>query len=444
MKSYTGKGFSGFVLHSQAASFLRDHVRTLTVATIVCVTILVGIGARPANAAASKIKLSSAILNFGSTYLTLSRSANLVITNTGSAALVITKANITGPFTCSNLGVPRTIEPGASVSVIFWFHALNLGNATGTLSIFSNASSSPSTVALSGTGLAQTMSLTPSSVNFHSVNVGSTATQTETLKNTGTTSLVFYKTSSSTAVFTLSGLPLPLTLAPGKSVSFALHFVPQSSGAISGSASISTSMEGALTEPLAGTGVTSTTRTLVASPTSLAFGSVNVGSTSSKSVSVTNTGNSSASISGFTMSGSGYAATGISPNETLAAGKSTSLAVVFAPTTASTSSGDIAISSNASNSPLTIGLSGTGVQTAQHSVTLSWSASTSQVAGYDIYRSTVSGGPYTTMLNSSPVAGLTFTDTNVQAGTTYYYVVVAVNSNGVQSSDSNQALATVP
>jgi fibronectin type 3 domain-containing protein len=145
------------------------------------------------------------------------------------------------------------------------------------------------------------------------------------------------------------------------------------------------------------------------------------------------------------MSGSGYAATGISANETLAAGQSASMTVVFTPTTASTSSGSISVSSNASNSPLTIGLSGTGVQAAQPSVTLSWSASTSSsVAGYNVYRSTVSGGPYTTLLNGSLVTGLTFTDTNVQAGATYYYVVVAVNSNGVESSDSNQASATIP
>jgi hypothetical protein len=442
VKPYTGKRFQGLVLRSRA-SWLRNYLKTTIAVAVLSVAVLVG--TNRVSAQTAEIQLSSSSINFGSTYVTLAKSASLTIENTGGAALVISKATTSGPFTHGTMNLPRTIEPGDSISVTLWFSPQTTGAATGTLSIFSNASSTPSTVALSGTGLAQTMSLTPSSVNFQNVTVGSTATETETMTNTGTTSLVVYKTSISASAFTLTGLTLPLTIAGGKSVSFALHFTPQSAGTISGSASVSTSMEGSLTASLAGTGVSSTTRTLVASPASLAFGNVDVGSSASGSVSVENTGNSSVSISGVTMSGSGYAATGISANETLAAGQSASMTVVFTPTTASTSSGSISVSSNASNSPLTIGLSGTGVQAAQPSVTLSWSASTSSsVAGYNVYRSTVSGGPYTTLLNGSLVTGLTFTDTNVQAGATYYYVVVAVNSNGVESSDSNQASATIP
>jgi fibronectin type 3 domain-containing protein len=36
------------------------------------------------------------------------------------------------------------------------------------------------------------------------------------------------------------------------------------------------------------------------------------------------------------------------------------------------------------------------------------------------------------------------TDQSVKAGTTYYYVVTAVGSGGVQSADSNETEATVP
>ena len=443
MKSYTGKRFRGLALRIKAFLVFRALLKRTALVAIAFAAALAG--SSLANAATPKMQLSSTAINFANTYVTLLTAGRLTITNTGSAALVISKATVSGPFTDGNMNPPKTIEPGASISVTLWFHPESVGKATGTLSIFSNASATATTVALSGTGLAQTLSLTPSSVNFQSVNVGSTATQTETLKNTGTASEMVYKSSTSGSAFKLTGLTLPVTIAGGKSVSFTLHFAPQSAGTISGSVSISTSMEGALAASLTGTGVAATTtRTLVASPTSLAFGSVDIGSTTSKSVSVENTGNSSVSISGVALSGSGYAATGISANETLAAGKSASLTVVFAPTTASSSSGDVQVASNASNSPLAIALSGTGVQTTQHSVTLSWAASTSSVAGYDIYRSTVSGGPYTTLMNSGLVTGLSFTDTNVQAGTTYYYVVVAVNSNGVESSDSNQASATVP
>lgn len=79
-----------------------------------------------------------------------------------------------------------------------------------------------------------------------------------------------------------------------------------------------------------------------------------------------------------------------------------------------------------------------------HYVSLSWTASTSSsVAGYNVFRGSTSGGPYT-LVNSFLVAGTTFTDTTVAAGQTYYYVSAAVNTNNTQSPYSNEAAATVP
>lgn len=75
-------------------------------------------------------------------------------------------------------------------------------------------------------------------------------------------------------------------------------------------------------------------------------------------------------------------------------------------------------------------------------VDLSWDPSTSlNVVGYDVYRGTTSGGPYSRIAN---VPGAAYTDTSVAAGKTYYYVVTAVNSQNTQSKYSNQAVAIVP
>ena len=82
-------------------------------------------------------------------------------------------------------------------------------------------------------------------------------------------------------------------------------------------------------------------------------------------------------------------------------------------------------------------------QAVSHSVTLTWTPSTSAVAGYDVYRSEVSGGPYP-KLDSSMVAADSYTDTSVQSGLTYYYVITAVTSSGVQSADSAQTSAIIP
>ena len=70
-------------------------------------------------------------------------------------------------------------------------------------------------------------------------------------------------------------------------------------------------------------------------------------------------------------------------------------------------------------------------------VSLAWTPS-GGAASYNVKRGTTSGGPYTTL--ASPT-GATYTDTGVSNGTTYYYVVTAVNANG-ESADSNQASAT--
>lgn len=80
---------------------------------------------------------------------------------------------------------------------------------------------------------------------------------------------------------------------------------------------------------------------------------------------------------------------------------------------------------------------------AGHQVTLSWNASVSAVLGYNVYRSTVSGGSYEKM-NAAPLTALTFTDATVHAGTTYFYVTTAVDASGNESGFSNEATAKIP
>jgi hypothetical protein len=78
----------------------------------------------------------------------------------------------------------------------------------------------------------------------------------------------------------------------------------------------------------------------------------------------------------------------------------------------------------------------------KHTVTLTWKASTSEVAGYDVYRG-VTHGNYE-RINSSLVQELTFTDSAVDGGVTYYYVIQAVDERGNRSASSDEASATIP
>ena len=57
-----------------------------------------------------------------------------------------------------------------------------------------------------------------------------------------------------------------------------------------------------------------------------------------------------------------------------------------------------------------------------------------------IYRAVVNGGPYTLVATISAAAS--FNNTGLTSGTTYYYRLTAVNSNGLESPFSNQASAT--
>ena len=77
-----------------------------------------------------------------------------------------------------------------------------------------------------------------------------------------------------------------------------------------------------------------------------------------------------------------------------------------------------------------------------HSVSLTWMPSTSSGVSYNVYRGSVSGGPYN--LLKGGVSTTAYTDSNVQSGSTYYYVTTAVDASGLQSTYSDEAQAVIP
>jgi len=184
--------------------------------------------------------------------------------------------------------------------------------------------------------------------------------------------------------------------------------------------------------------------TLAVSPSTLNFGNVNVGSSSSLMGSLS-ASNADVVVSSAAWNGSGYSVSGITFPMTVAAGKSATYTVTFSPPSGGTSAGSISFISNASNAPVNQSFAGDGAtQTpAQYTVALSWNPSTSTVTGYNVYRGTQSGGPYS-KLNSSLLPTDNYSDTTVRSGTTYYYVSTAVNSSNVESAYSNQATAAIP
>ncbi|NDY93494.1 choice-of-anchor D domain-containing protein [Ideonella livida] len=98
---------------------------------------------------------------------------------------------------------------------------------------------------------------------------------------------------------------------------------------------------------------------------SLAFGTVTVGETVSRTVSLRNTGNAALNLSGITLaSGSQGFSRSSDCGASLAAGTACTLTVQFRPTAAGARSDTLRVASNASGSPHTVGLGGTGTLSA--------------------------------------------------------------------------------
>jgi hypothetical protein len=380
---------------------------------------------------------------FGNVAIGSSASQNVTVTNSGSGALSITAATASGAgFGLSGLGA-QTINAGASVTFLAKFSPTATGSVTGSISISSNAPGSSATIALSGTGVQSQLTANPSSASFGTVTVGNSNSQTITLTNGGTAAVSVSQANVTGSGFGVSGMSgLPMTIGPGTSKTFNAVFAPTTNGSVTGSVSlVSNAPNSPLSIALSGTGQTAT-QLLSANPASLNFNGVNNGSSSTLNVTLTNTGNANITISSVSASGSGFSESG-GAGTTLTPNQTTTLNVTFAPTSVGSVTGSVTVASNATNSP-TIILSGTGVQQTSHTVGLSWTASASNnVVGYNIYRGTVTGGPYS-ILDSAPVAADAYTDSTVQSGQAYFYVVRSVNNTGMESANSSEVQAVIP
>jgi hypothetical protein len=277
-------------------------------------------------------------------------------------------------------------------------------------------------------------------VAFGNLTVKTSASQTMKLSNTGTADLAISQASVSGTGYGMSGLTAPVTVTAGASISFTVSFQPTTTGAATGSISISSNAGNSLSIPLSGTGVASIL-TLTASPASLSFGDVTVDATATQNVQVTNIGNASVNITTVSATGTGFSVTGGS-NTTLAPNQSVTVAAGFNPQAAGSASGTLSISSNAPT--LNVPMSGIGTAPVQHSVSLAWDPSPStNIVSYVVYRRTGASGSFAKVGSTSNTV-TTFTDTTVQGNQTYFYQVTCVDSSNVESSVDGPVTATTP
>jgi centrosomal CEP192-like protein len=345
----------------------------------------------------------------------------------------------------SGLSLPLVLLPGQSQAFNVTFTPSAAGNSSGNLAVISNASNSNFNIALSGNGLAAgALTPSPSALSFGDVQVGNDQQLSETVTNSGGVNVTISQATIAGTGFSM-GSWAPLTLMPGQHYIFTVTFTPPSPGNDSGSVSIvSNASNPNLSIPLSGTGTPVPQGQLAVTPTNLAFGNVVVGTDAPLTGTLSASG-ASVTVTSDALNGSAFALSGLpSYPITIPAGQHVQFTITFTPAGTGAASGNISFASNASNSPTVETFTGTGTPPPQHSVNLSWTASTSQnISGYNIYRSVTSGKQYS-KINSVLNASTLYTDTTVVDGTTYYYVTTAVNSSNEESGYSNQATAIIP
>jgi hypothetical protein len=189
---------------------------------------------------------------------------------------------------------------------------------------------------------------------------------------------------------------------------------------------------------------TPTSAQLNAAPTVISFGSVPVGASASRQITLAVSGNSEIVLTKIGVTGAGFNVSGVSTGLSQAPGQTTNIVATFAPASTGSVTGSITISSDASNPLTSIQLSGSGVVAASHLVTLEMGVPIpDNVIGYNVYRGTTHGGPYA-KLTQSVTSDAVYTDTNVAGGDTYYYVSTSVDSNNVESPPSDEVSASIP
>jgi Abnormal spindle-like microcephaly-assoc'd, ASPM-SPD-2-Hydin len=324
-------------------------------------------------------------VNFG-TPLTLGTSAQLSvkISNTGDNPLSISSIGIIGPNssdfsalqTTSCQGPGIEIAPASSCNLAIQFAPTVVGLEGAFLSLTDNAPGSPQVLALLGSGAGPLAVISPSSVNFGSVSVGTTPSQAITLTNQGNQTLIITGIAvggNNIPQFPPSADTCPAALSAGASCELVISFVPSAVGTFTAVLNI-TDNSGTVSNamqmiPLTGT-ATPAAPLLNISPTALAFAAQAVGSTSGNQVvTVVNQGSGTLNISAIAVTGSGANNFGIVPagsnpcpsSGTLASAASCTVTTNFAPLSSGTKSASLSLSDNAAGSPQTVSLTGTAV-----------------------------------------------------------------------------------
>ena len=322
---------------------------------------LSGSGVQPA------VSLSATSLAFGNQLIgTTSTPMPVTVTNSGTDTLNIAAATVAAPFAVVSDGCSNTAVPAGSTCTIQIDFAPNAtGPATGTLSIPDDAPGSPHAVALSGTGIYPHVTASPSNIAFGNVRAGTTASQTATLTNDGSTTIHVGQTALyAESLFSLSADNCSnTTLAVGAACTVQVNFAPVTGSGSQQLATLRFNDDAGNTPQTVAVSATVVQPGVSLSASTLAFGNELVGTTSpSQSVVVTNSGTDTLNIGVVSASTPFNIVSDGCSHTAVVAGSSCTVQVDFAPSAMGPAAGTLSIPDDAVGTPQTVALSGTGLQ----------------------------------------------------------------------------------
>jgi len=306
-----------------------------------------------------EIELSSNTLAFGDVDVSTSRALTFMISNSGAAALTVSG------MTCNSAlfsvsPASATVTSGQNLSVTVTFSPVARGQQSAAITLSCNdVDERTLTINVTGTGVSPEIALSVTSIALGNVNVGSSNSGTFVITNEGNTTLTVSSITSSSNAFTVTPASASVGAAGQSPVTVTVTFTPVQRGSQSATITIASndSDEPSLTVTATGTGLAPE---IALSTTTLAFGDVNVGSSTIRTFTIINEGNGPLVVSGISSNNPSFTVTPTSAS--VGAGQSTTVTVAFTPVQRGSQSATITVSSNDSDEPsLTVGVTGTGL-----------------------------------------------------------------------------------
>jgi len=334
----------------------------------------------------------------------------VTLTNTGTTTIHVTNMSTTPDFEVT--GSCASIVPGASCPITVTFtpqaaSSQNTSTVVSALEIASDSSTSLDFISLFGIATPPTLVLAPVALDFGQVLVGSSATLPLKVTNGNPTAAVFSGIVAAGDYTVTGDCPAAgAQLASSAICTLQVTFKPTQTGTRTGAISIATSLTSLpLVANLTGTGSQSH---LQATPPSLTFSSITVGSSASLTLSLTNTGTAPVNQLALSVTGD-YSITKSCSVTSLAPGASCAVTVTFTPTTVAARVGSLTITSSDPSSPLNIPLTGTGIPSAAVSLSVDGGSSSSvtvksgRPANYNLAITALNGYTGTVVLNCTPI-----------------------------------------